>query len=103
MATALVPITLVDGTIGRIEASALLAGGVLYTGWMIRAARAGAEVAAAKADAIVERDAADAAGAPRPRGAARSALIALSGLGALLVGGSLFVDGAVAAAHTPSA
>jgi cation:H+ antiporter len=98
-ATALVPATLIDGTISRIEGSVLLAGGVLYTGWMIRAARAGAEVAAATADTVVERDVADAAGAPPARGAARSALIALFGLGVLLVGGSLFVDGAVSAAH----
>jgi cation:H+ antiporter len=98
-ATALVPATLIDGTISRIEGSVLLACGLLYTAWMIRAARAGAEVATAKADTVVERDVADAAGAPRARGAARSALIALFGLGVLLVGGSLFVDGAVAAAH----
>lgn len=98
-ATALVPATLIDGTITRIEGAVLLACGVLYTGWMIRAARAGAEVAAAKADTVIERDVADAAGAPRARGAARSALIALFGLGVLLVGGSLFVEGAVSAAH----
>jgi cation:H+ antiporter len=98
-ATALVPATLIDGAIGRIEGSLLLACGVLYTGWMIRAARAGAEVAAAKADTVVERDAADAAGAPLAGGAARSAFIALLGLGVLLIGGSLFVDGAVSAAH----
>jgi cation:H+ antiporter len=99
-ATALVPATLIDGTIARIEGSVLLFCGVLYTGWMIGAARASAEVAAAKADTGLVRDVADAAGAPRARGAARSALIALFGLGVLLVGGSLFVDGAVSAAHS---
>jgi cation:H+ antiporter len=98
-ATALVPITLIDGTISRSEGAVLLAFGVLYTAWMIRAARTGSEVAAAKADAAVERDVADSAGAPRARGAARSSLIALFGLGVLLVGGSLFVDGAVSGAH----
>jgi cation:H+ antiporter len=97
--TVLVVGMLLDGTISRIEGVVLLACGVLYTGWMIRAARAGAEVAAARADTVIERDVADAAGAPRARGAARSALIALFGLGVLLVGGSLFVDGAVSAAH----
>jgi cation:H+ antiporter len=98
-ATALVPATLIDGTIRPFEGLVLLACGVLYTAWMIRAARAGAEVAAAQADTVVERDVADAVGAPRALGAARSALIALFGLGVLLVGGTLFVDGAVLAAH----
>jgi cation:H+ antiporter len=97
--TVLVVGMLVDGAISRLEGAVLLACCVLYTVWMIRAARAGAELAAAKADTVVERDAADAAGAPQARGAARSALIALFGLGVLLVGGSLFVDGAVSAAH----
>ncbi|HEY6725187.1 MAG TPA: calcium/sodium antiporter [Polyangiaceae bacterium] len=97
--TVLIVGMLVDGAISRIEAAGLLACGVLYTAWMIRAARAEAEVRAATADTIVERDAADAAGAPQARGVARSALIASCGLGVLLVGGSLFVDGAVAAAY----
>lgn len=99
IATAWVPATLIDGTIRRIEGAMLLACGVLYTVWMIRAARAAAEVAAAKADTVVERDVADAAGAPQARGPARSALIALFGLCVLLVGGTLFVDGATSAAH----
>lgn len=99
-ATALVPATLIDGTISRIEGAVLLACGILYTTWMIRAARSRAEVATAQADAIVSRDAADAAGAPQARGAGHSALIALFGLGVLLVGGSLFGDGAVAVAYS---
>jgi cation:H+ antiporter len=99
-ATALVPATLIDGTISRIEGAALLTCGALYTAWMIRAARAGAQLASATADTAVERDVADAAGAPQARGLARSALIALFGLSVLLIGGTLFVDGAVSAAHT---
>lgn len=98
--TVLVVGMLVDGAISRIDGAVLLGCGILYTTWMIRAARAATVVAVAKADAVVERDVADGAGAPQARGAARSALIALFGLGVLLVGGSLFVDGAVAAAHT---
>lgn len=98
-ATALVSVVLLDGAISRLEASALLACGVLYTGWMIRAARAASEVAAAKADTIVEREAADAAGGPTARRSGRAALIALFGLGVLLVGGTLFVEGAVSTAH----
>jgi cation:H+ antiporter len=98
-ATALVPATLLNGAISRLEGALLLACGALYTGWMIRAARAGAELVAARADAVVERDVADATGGPQARGAARSALIALVGLGVLLSGGTLFVEGAVWAAH----
>lgn len=90
---------LVNDTISRFEGSVLLACGVLYTAWMIRVARAGAEVAAASAAAVVEQDVADAAGAPQARGSAQSAVVALFGLGVLLVGGTLFVDGAVSAAH----
>jgi len=99
VATALVPATLINGAISRFEASVLLACGVLYTGWMIRAARAASEVAAARVDTEVEREVADAAGAPMALGPSRAALIAVFGLGVLLVGGTLFVDGAVSAAH----
>jgi cation:H+ antiporter len=98
-ATALVPVALLDGAISRFEGLVLLAGGVFYSGWMIRAARNRVQVAAARADTIVERDVADVAGAPQALGVARSAVIALCGLGVLLVGGTLFVDGAVATAH----
>lgn len=97
--TLLVVVMLFDGTISRLEGAVLIAGGTLYTGWMIRAARAEAAVATATAHTVVERDLADAAGGPEARGVLRSSLIALVGLGVLLVGGSLFVDGAVGAAH----
>lgn len=70
-----------------------------YTGWMIRSARSGAALAA-HADAAAARDAADVAGAPRPVSAWRSAATAAFGLGVLLVGGDLFIDGAVAVART---
>lgn len=97
--TLLVVAMLADGAISRIEGAVLLGCGILYTAWMVRAARAGTKIRAATADAVVERDVADAAGGPAAGGAFRSALIALVGLGVLLVGGSLFVDGAVSAAH----
>jgi cation:H+ antiporter len=88
-----------NGDVSRFEGAVLLGCGLLYTAWMIRAARAGAELAAASADAAVERDSADEAGAPEARGIVRSALIASFGLGVLLVGGSQFVSGAVSVAH----
>jgi cation:H+ antiporter len=97
--TALLPVTLADGAMSHAEGVFLLGCGISYTAWMVSSARAVAEVAMAKADTVVERDAADDAGAPHARGAARSALVALFGLGVLLVGGSLFVDGAVVIAR----
>jgi cation:H+ antiporter len=99
LATALVPLVLLDGVIARAEGATLLALGLLYSGWMVWAARSGAELASARADVAAERDMADAAGAPRPRGVARSLAVALFGLAVLLVGGTLFVNGAVDAAH----
>jgi cation:H+ antiporter len=98
-ATALVPLMLLDGVLSVLEGAILLGCGLFYTGWMVRAARAGAEVATARADAVVAHDAADEAGAPRTKGVVRSGLIALLGLGVLLVGGTLFVEGAISAAH----
>lgn len=99
VSTILVPLTLIDGVLSALEGILLLACGWVYTAWMIRAARAGSEVAVAHAEAVVERDAADAAGAPKAQGVLRSALIALLGLGVLLVGGTLFVQGAISAAQ----
>lgn len=97
--TAVVPLVLVDGAISPIEAVALLAVAVGYTLWMIRAARAGASVAAATADAQATEEAAHAAGGTRPRGAAKAALFVALGLGVLLAGGQLFIRGAVGAAQ----
>ena len=96
----LVPLLLVDGSLGMLESGALVVLAISYTAWMVHGARGAAVAAAATADALAERDAADAAGAPRPQGPARSALTALLGLVVLLVGGSLFVDGAITVAHT---
>lgn len=99
LATALVPLTLLNGAVSRLEGAVLVSSAVLYTGWMVRSARAGATVAAATADTRAERASADVAGAPPAIGALRAALVAVFGLVVLLVGGTLFVDGAVAVAH----
>ena len=92
---AVVPLLLLDGAVSRAEAALLLLAGAGYTAWMVRAARGAAELAGAAVDTA----AADAAGAPTPIGAPRAALTALLGLGVLLFGGQLFVEGAVATAH----
>jgi cation:H+ antiporter len=95
-----VPLLLLDGVVRRWEGGALLLVAAAYTAWMVRAARSGAAVAAAKDDAAVAGDAADAAGAPAPKGPLRAAGTAAIGLVVLLVGGHLFVGGAVSVAQT---
>ncbi len=98
--TALVPLLLLDGAVTRWEAAGLLLVAVGYTGFMVRAARSAASVSEAKADAVTGRDAADAAGAPRTRSTLKSAGVAAGGLAVLLIGGTLFVDGAVSVARS---
>lgn len=96
---AVVPLLLVDGVVRAWEGAALLLVAVGYTAWMILAARA-ASVAAARADARHTSEAADAAGAPRVFGVTRSLITAAVGLGALLVGGNVFVGAAVGVARS---
>ncbi len=93
-----VPLLLLDGRVQRWEGTALMAVAVLYTAWMIHSSRkaTGGAVAAA----AVTADAADAAGAPSPRGGwPRLVAIAIVGLAVLVVGGQLLVAGAVGVAH----
>jgi cation:H+ antiporter len=99
VSTAVIPLLLLDGSVRRWEAGGLLLVAVGYTAWMIRAARSAAAVATAKLDAKTAREAADAAGAPKPVGTPRAAATAAVGLAVLLVGGNLFVGGAVSVAH----
>lgn len=99
VSTAVIPLLLLDGVLSRWEAGGLLLVAAGYTGWMIHAARSAASVAAARVDAKTAGEAADAAGAPKPVGTLRAALTAGVGLAVLLIGGHLFVDGAVSVAH----
>lgn len=89
--TAVLPLVLVDGVISRIEGAGLVIAAVAYTVVMVRQARG---TKAAGSGAKVMEAAADEAGAPTPRGTPRLVLTTLAGLGFLVVGGSLFVDGA---------
>ncbi|MBK8251292.1 MAG: calcium/sodium antiporter [Polyangiaceae bacterium] len=100
LSTALVPLVLMNGKVEPWEAFALLAMAVAYTGWMVRSARSAVQIAAATADTTTAAEATDAAGAPKPGGRWRSAITALVGLVVLLVGGKLFVAGAVSAARS---
>ena len=81
------------------EGVGLLVVAIAYTAWMIRAARSASALAAAAAGVATATEAADAAGAPKPGGRLRAAAIAVVGLAVLLVGGHLFVEGAVSVAR----
>lgn len=93
------PFLLRDGVVTRGEALALVAAAVAYTGWMIGAARSASAVAIATVEVGEVGDAARGAGAPTVTRTARAAIIATTGLAVLLVGGSIFVDGAVSVAE----
>jgi cation:H+ antiporter len=97
--TAVLPLVLLDGAVSLVEAVGLLVVAAGYTAIMVWAARSAREVTAAHRDAAVTGAAADAAGAPTPGGRLRAAVIAAVGLGVLLVGGNLFVRGAVSLAQ----
>lgn len=97
---ALVPLVMLDGELDPLEAAGLCALAVAYTAWMIVAARRAATFAGAMLDTSTAMEVADAAGAPRAMGTGRAAATALIGLAVLLVGGHLFVEGAVAVAHS---
>lgn len=98
---AVVPLLLLDGSVSWLEGALLVLVAVLYTAWMVVAARRSAsEVSGAERAASETGRAADAAGAPRPpRTALESAAVAATGLVVLLVGGHWFVDAAVAIAQ----
>ncbi|WP_148314436.1 calcium/sodium antiporter [Sorangium cellulosum] len=105
---AVVPLLLLDGTMSRLEGAALCATSVGYSAWVIRSARGGparvspprpspdergALLAAREMEADAER-----AGAPGGGGKLRLAVITVVGLGLLILGGKVFVDGAVGVA-----
>ena len=97
-ATALVPLVLWDAVVTRWEGVALIGCGVAYTMWMVGAARSSREVVTALVEVGEEQEVAAAAGAPSPIGTWRAVAVAAGGLLVLLLGGQLFVRGAVQAA-----
>lgn len=93
LSTLAVPVVLLDGVVSRVEGGGLLAAALGYSVWMVRSARRSlGPDAGAKAGQMEQ--AADLAGAPTARGKGRLALTAVAGLAFLVLGGSLFVDGA---------
>ncbi len=95
----LLPLLLLDGRVSRTEGAALLAVAIAYTAHMVVSARSASALARAREEAEVTAEATDAAGAPKPGGFVRSIGTTLVGLLVLLVGGRLFVDGAVRCAQ----
>ncbi len=95
IATALVPLVLLDGEESSFEAIGLLVLAVAYTSWMVVTSRRGSIADAGE----VARDAAEATGLERPRSWRALALLTLLGLATLIAGGHLLVAGAVAVAR----
>lgn len=92
--SALLPVGLLyDGVIDRIDAFVLLTGALMFTVWMLRAAKGPSTQTAASAAADAEQ-----AGAPGGKGKLWMALVAAIGLALLVGGGKVFVDGAVGVA-----
>jgi cation:H+ antiporter len=87
-----VPLLLWDGMISRVEATALVVASLAFTAFLIRSSRG-------KRDpSVADPDEAGELGGLSPRSRAGLAGLAVVGLVILLVGGKLFVDGAVALA-----
>lgn len=106
----LVPIVFLDGRMSRLEGALLVAGSFAYTVLMLRGARGPAAAAPAAAKpSPEEREAIEAAremavdaeqaGAPETRGKLALAALTAVGLGLLVFGGKVFVDGAVGVAR----
>jgi cation:H+ antiporter len=95
---ALVPLLLLDGSVSRGEGAVLLLLAAGYTAWMVRASRVAAAVDEARISVELTTEATDLAGAPRSMSGLKAVAIAAVGLAVLLVGGNVFVAGAVSLA-----
>lgn len=94
LTAALVPLLLLDSSIHLWEGGALVALAVGYTAWMIRSARGDGAIAAEAGEVAAAADRAGLGSAPEG-GRARLVALGLVGLGLLVVGGHLLVEGAV--------
>jgi cation:H+ antiporter len=93
LSTALLPLLLLDGWLGRGEATLLVVAAIGYTAWMIRVARRPSSSPPATAAPVST----SASGTP-PRVTRALVLVAL-GLAGLILGGDRFIVGAVAIAR----
>jgi cation:H+ antiporter len=94
----LVPATLWNGVVSRVEACVLLALAAGYTGWMVRLARSGAAVREAETVAHAIEAATDRADAPKAKKPLVLVGLAVAGLALLVAGGHLLVGGATSLA-----
>lgn len=100
VSAALVPLVLLEGRVRWWEGLALVWGAIAYTAWMIRGARRTSVQAEARHAAEVIAETADVAGAPAAGGSKlRHVVVAVVGLGVLLLGGHFFVDAAASLAR----
>lgn len=100
LSVALLPLLLWDGHVSTFESAALLVVALVYTGLMVSSAR-GASLTQATEGAREAALGADEAGAPKPSGGSlRAAVTAVVGLAILLLGGNLFVGGAITVAQS---
>jgi cation:H+ antiporter len=95
IATALVPLVLLDGGVSDFEAGGMLGLAAGYTLWMLVTSRRGS---AAEAGAVAE-GAAAASGLGPSRGRSQLAVRTVAGLAVLIAGGHLLVEGAVGVAR----
>lgn len=98
VSAALLIITMLDGHMGRLESAALLAFAVLYLASLVRVSRRKAVQDAAASAAKTTIHAAVQSGAPHGHSLPKLALLTLVGLGVLVGGGHVFVEGATALA-----
>lgn len=95
-ATALIPLSLLDGRVSHLEAGGLLGLAIGYTTWMVVSSRRGTAADAAE----MQRDAAEATGITSPVSRPRLAGLTVLGLSLLIGGGHLLVEGAVGIARS---
>jgi cation:H+ antiporter len=100
VSTALLPLLLLDSVVSPWEGALLLLIAASYTAWMVQSVRSSFALARARSDTSITLDVVDAAGSPRPTSSLRATLTAITGLLVLLVGGNIFIGGAVSVART---
>jgi cation:H+ antiporter len=100
VATTALPLVLFDGIVSRSEAAVLVLAAVLYTAWMVRSSRGSAALVEAAVETASAADVSKTAGAPAPTSRLKQAVLAVLGLGVLLLGGQVFVEAATNLART---
>lgn len=97
--TALLPYLLLDGVVSRREGTVLVLAALSYTAWMLRSARRSTVEVPVIASPLPANPAGGVTSPPPRASAKRAALAAAVGLLVLLLGGQLFIQGAVALAR----